>query len=98
MNDNQSPEAVEARALQEDPIVMYLIVHESLNMGMGKTAAQCAHASQMLTLEYFDIKENQNKLEMKISSQVSILETEDSKVFHALNANQIYIFDEWLKS
>jgi len=37
---------------QADPIVMYLIVRESLDMGMGKTAAQCAHASQMLMMKY----------------------------------------------
>lgn len=31
---------------------MYLVVRESLGMSIGKTAAQCAHASQMLQLEY----------------------------------------------
>jgi peptidyl-tRNA hydrolase, PTH2 family len=36
----------------EDPIVMYLVVRESLNMSIGKTAAQCAHASQMLQLKF----------------------------------------------
>lgn len=50
--DLNSPMEVEKRANQEDPIVMYLIVRESLGMGMGKTAAQCAHAAQMLTLQY----------------------------------------------
>jgi PTH2 family peptidyl-tRNA hydrolase len=54
MTDHNSPEAVAARANQEDPIVMYLIVRESLNMSVGKTAAQCAHASQMLLLKQFD--------------------------------------------
>jgi peptidyl-tRNA hydrolase, PTH2 family len=32
----------------EDPIVMYLVVRESLNMSIGKTAAQCAHAAGLL--------------------------------------------------
>lgn len=50
MEDHNSPEAVAKRASQEDPIVMYLIVRESLGMSIGKTAAQCAHASQMLQL------------------------------------------------
>jgi len=49
--DYNSEENVEARKTQEDPIVMYLIVRESLGMSIGKTAAQCAHASQMLLLE-----------------------------------------------
>lgn len=35
-----------------DPIVMYLVVREALGMSVGKTAAQCAHASQMLQLLY----------------------------------------------
>lgn len=52
MKDHNSAEAVAERASQEDPIVMYLVVHESLGMGMGKTCAQCAHAAQMLQLKY----------------------------------------------
>ena len=52
MENYNTPEAVALRANQEDPIVMYLIVRESLNMGIGKTAAQCAHASQMLQLKF----------------------------------------------
>jgi peptidyl-tRNA hydrolase len=54
MEDHNSPQAVANRASQEDPIVMYLIVKESLGMGVGKTAAQCAHASQMLQLNFND--------------------------------------------
>lgn len=57
MNELDSSEAAARRANQPDPIVMYLIVRESLGMGMGKTAAQCAHASQMLTLKYFWLRE-----------------------------------------
>lgn len=56
MEDRNSPEAMAARASQPDPIVMYLIVKESLGMSMGKTAAQCAHASQMLQLKYSEIE------------------------------------------
>ena len=56
--DHNSPEEVAKRANQEDPIVMYLIVRESLNMSIGKTAAQCAHASQMLQLKYDELHGN----------------------------------------
>ena len=52
MKDLNSSEAVAARATQEDPIVMYLIVRESLGMSSGKIGAQCAHAAQMLLLQY----------------------------------------------
>jgi peptidyl-tRNA hydrolase len=58
MNDPQAPENVAARASQEDPIIMYLIVRESLGMGVGKTAAQCAHASQMLLLKHLGLKQS----------------------------------------
>lgn len=50
--DYNDPLLVTARATQEDPIVMYLIVRESLNMGTGKIAAQCGHAVGMLHLKY----------------------------------------------
>lgn len=57
MTDRNSPEEIAKRSAQEDPLVMYLIVRESLGMGMGKTAAQCAHASQMLQIEYSNLSE-----------------------------------------
>lgn len=47
MEDHELPEAIAARANQEDPIVMYLIVRE-LGMSVGKIAAQVGHAVQML--------------------------------------------------
>jgi peptidyl-tRNA hydrolase len=53
MEDHNSPEAVAQRAGQEDPIVMYLIVRESLNMSSGKLGAQCGHAAQMPLIQYF---------------------------------------------
>lgn len=43
------------RSQQIDPIIMYLVVRESLNMSVGKIAAQCAHASQMLQLEFDEL-------------------------------------------
>jgi peptidyl-tRNA hydrolase, PTH2 family len=44
------------RAEQADPITMYFVVREDLNMGAGKMAAQCAHAAQMVMLRYFEKK------------------------------------------
>lgn len=63
MEDRNSPEAMAARANQPDPIVMYLVVKESLGMSPGKIAAQCAHASQMLTLKFLHEKMKQINLE-----------------------------------
>ena len=99
MKDHEAPEAVQARAEQEDPIVMYLIVHESLNMGVGKTAAQCAHASQMLTLKYFEIKELSKSLQKKISDPMRVVsEIPDLKEMYVQMAPQISIFGEWIAS
>jgi len=40
-------------SLQEDPLVVYIIVREELNMSGGKIAAQCSHAIQKLLVKYF---------------------------------------------
>lgn len=45
-------ESIKARSEQEDPIVMYFVVRKDLNMSTGKVAAQVAHASQMILMEY----------------------------------------------
>ncbi len=41
------------RADQEDPLIMYFVVRESLNMSPGKIAVQVAHSSQMILLHYY---------------------------------------------
>ncbi len=58
MKDIDSEQSKHNRDHQEDPLVMYLIVREIVTMGVGKTAAQCAHASQMLQLKYQKLCEN----------------------------------------
>lgn len=62
MIDPNSSQAVSARDDQEDPIVMYLIVRESLGMSIGKTAAQVGHAVGMLFLKYSEEDGYLNKL------------------------------------
>ena len=52
MEDHNSPEAIAQRASQEDPIVMYLIMRESLGMSMGKACAQAGHSTQILFIKY----------------------------------------------
>src|SRR5579864_3809159 len=98
MEDHQNPEAVAGRASQEDPIVMYLIVHESLNMSIGKTAAQCAHASQMLTLKYFEMKDELNKYHKLIPS---ITDDSAKEAMHNKRldvSRKVSIFGEWMAS
>lgn len=93
MEDRNSPEAIASRAAQTDPIVMYLIVRESLEMSPGKTAAQCAHASQMLTLKYVFLK-------YRAPNTFGIVHTTDPKtgiLVEDISAmSNIRIFEEWL--
>jgi len=49
--DYNSPEECEKRMSQEDPIIMYLVVHD-IGMSAGKMAAQVGHAVGMLYIKY----------------------------------------------
>lgn len=102
MKDHDSPEAVEARASQEDPIVMYLIVRESLDMSIGKTAAQAAHASQMLTLKYFTMKEASSVLQKKmhplLNAPPEAAELAKLKEAYIELSRPLSIMGEWLNS
>jgi len=83
MTNHNFPESVAARANQEDPIIMYLIVRESLGMSIGKTAAQCAHASQMLLLRFMMLD--------KIANVLTEVKPDDS-------IKALQIFQVWLDS
>jgi PTH2 family peptidyl-tRNA hydrolase len=102
MKDYDSAEAREERAAQEDPIVMYLIVHETLGMSMGKTAAQCAHASQMLTLKYFEMKDLSSSIQKRMQPLLNAPPEGDQmerlKAAYASMAKPISIMGEWLNS
>lgn len=101
MKDYDTPEEREKRATQEDPIVMYLIVRESLDMSIGKTAAQTAHASQMLTLKYFDLKELSTSIQRQmnpiINSPPEGEELAKLKAAYAHISRPISIMGEWLQ-
>jgi PTH2 family peptidyl-tRNA hydrolase len=98
MKDYDTPEECEKRASQEDPIVMYLIVHETLNMSTGKTAAQCAHASQMLTLEYFEAKDKSRELQKQIQKTTDPDELLVMKSLYADYGRKLSIFGEWMEN
>lgn len=87
MTDPQAPENVEARASQEDPIIMYLIVRESLNMSAGKTAAQCAHASQMLLLKH-----------VETDADVNWTMVAHGDMDERIKSERVMLFKSWLNS
>lgn len=88
MEDRNSPEAMAARASQPDPIVMYLIVKESLEMSIGKTAAQCAHGSQMLQLKF-------NKLQNEVTNAIKDLSVEPNWI---QEYPEYFIYSQWLET
>lgn len=98
MENHETPEAVARRASQEDPIVMYLIVRESLNMSIGKTAAQCAHASQMLTLKYFESKDLLNKYYKQFPALVDDNAKDTMANEKLAISRKTSIFGEWMAS
>lgn len=50
-NPSDSPELIDLRKGQDDPLILYIIVRESLAMSPGKIASQAAHGVQMFTLQ-----------------------------------------------
>lgn len=87
MVDYNDSAQVELRKNQEDPIVMYLIVREELGMSIGKTAAQCAHAAQMLLLDYIALNKALDWISIAYGN-----ESEKSKM------ERVSIFQRWLDS
>lgn len=100
MEDYNSPEAVQGRASQEDPIVMYLIYHEGTGMGTGKACAQSGHAAVMVTLDYFALKEESIKLQKVLRDNMAYHKEapSDELLKYKTIAPQLSIFGEWLNT
>lgn len=86
-----NPPKPQVALVDKDTLVMYLIVRESLNMSIGKTAAQVAHASQRLQQKYQELN--------------SEAESYIDPVYHSGWGNipseiieNINIFDKWMNS
>src|SRR5579885_1094421 len=82
IKDYDAPEEREKLMLQEDPIVMYLVVHE-IGMSAGKTAAQCGHAVGML-----HIKQSEQERKFFLGHEHDIQEPPQP--------TNLKIWDEWL--
>lgn len=55
-NKYDTPELIDPQFAAEDPVILYLVVKESLNMSIGKTAAQCGHAVQYFMMKFLEIQ------------------------------------------
>jgi len=75
----------------EDPVVLYIIVRSSLNMSIGKTAAQVGHCVQMIMQKYFEDKFIYDSYEeIGIDPPLSALSKEDKE--------QLGIMEKWLST
>ncbi len=81
-SEYNKPENIEARKIQEDPIVMYLIVND-IGMSAGKIAAQVGHAVGMLYGYHH-----------KLIGQVDNCITLDEEEYNEY-CKQIDQFDQW---
>lgn len=70
---------------ENDHLVMYFIVRESLNMSLGKTAAQVGHAAQMILLEYFSMKSIQNTILFDSTEEMDEFKNKLYRMQHWLN-------------
>ncbi|HEY5268331.1 MAG TPA: aminoacyl-tRNA hydrolase [Candidatus Saccharimonadales bacterium] len=66
------------KLVQEDPIVMYLIVHTTLNMSVGKLSAQVGHAASLVVFDYSDLKDESRKVQQRILAEQKAMSAGDS--------------------
>lgn len=75
---------MEDNNLPEDPIVMYIIINETLGMSLGKTCAQVGHAVQMLMQEYSSLKSTSDMGSIDYTGSIG-LTTEDYAKLELIN-------------
>ena len=71
INPPEDPNVVQARKDDPNPLVMYIIVREELEMTAGKLGAQIGHAAQMILLDYRDRSDHEES-HQRLSSRVSL--------------------------
>jgi peptidyl-tRNA hydrolase len=88
MKDHDSSAAAASRASQEDPIVMYLVVRESLNMTTGKACAQVGHAVGMLMLKVWS--------KILAANTLFYGQNEECSLLRQKYLDQVEIFNQWM--
>lgn len=86
----------------EDPIVMYLIIHESLGMSTGKSCAQCGHAAGLIVFKYMDLQDEarviQRKLAPLLQPTPTVKEAAALKERYVELSRHLSIVGEWRKT
>ena len=83
---------------EADPICLYIIVRESLNMSIGKTAAQACHAVQYIMVKYFELKEESKSLLKRIQLETDETIIKTMQTSYSDIGRKISIMGEWLHS
>lgn len=87
-NPSDSPELIDLRKGQDDPLILYIIVRESLAMSPGKIASQAAHGVQMFTLRFRDLQFSYYTEAMLSVGTGKKLSDEDLR--------KVFVTEEWL--
>jgi peptidyl-tRNA hydrolase len=86
----------------EDPIVMYMIVRESLGMSTGKACAQCGHAASLVTFNYMDLQDAARVIRKQLEPLFQPLPTGKEaavlKAQYAEMSRRLSIVGEWRKT
>src|ERR1019366_2997609 len=80
-----------------DPLTMYLIINHSLGMSVGKLCAQVAHGAQLITMQYYDLKEELSKIQKLVFSD---RKQPDNliKLKYTEMCNKINIMSNWMNA
>ncbi len=100
--ERNTKESIKLRAEQEDPIIIYFVVNDSLGISSGKIAAQVAHAAQMLVFKYLNNNDEEKEIFNKYikSSFRKVVLRADSKKFEKIKSfltkNDVAVIDAGL--
>lgn len=84
---------------QEDPIIMYLVVRESLinDMGLGKCCAQVGHAVSMLMIDYHKLDKRYDKYITELDKKFDQDYTNPDLIGNNFPMIQYILWADWLK-
>lgn len=76
-NPYLTPEILDASRAETDPVIVYIIVRESLGMSPGKLAVQVGHGIQMLMLGHDDMWEEMDEYPVSSAATCQVTLTQE---------------------